>query len=74
LTHRKSKLIEKKEKTDTFSPSAVQRETTIDIVDPIVPVDIPRNLTVGHKGLSRLEKLYKRHNDMKLMEISRNEK
>jgi hypothetical protein len=49
LTQRKSKLIEKKEKTNTFSPSAVQRETTIDTVDPVVPVDIPRNLTVGHK-------------------------
>jgi hypothetical protein len=49
LTHRKSNLIEKKEKIDTFSPPAVQRETTIDIVDPVVPIDIPRNLTLGHK-------------------------
>jgi hypothetical protein len=33
---RESKLFEKKEKTNTFSPSAVQRETVIDIVDPVV--------------------------------------
>jgi hypothetical protein len=49
LTQRESKLFEKKEKTNTFSPSAVQRETTIDTVDPVVPVDIPRDFTVGHK-------------------------
>jgi hypothetical protein len=47
--HRESKLFEKKEKKNTFSPSAVQRETTIDTVDPVVPVDIPRDFTVGHK-------------------------
>jgi hypothetical protein len=49
LTQRESKLFEKKEKTNTFSPSAVQRETTIDTVDPVVPVDIPRDFTVSHK-------------------------
>jgi hypothetical protein len=42
-TQRESKLFEKKEKTNTFSTSAVQRETTIDTVD------IPRDFTVGHK-------------------------
>jgi hypothetical protein len=39
-----SKLFEKKEKTNTFSPSAVQRETVIDTVDLVVPVDIPKGL------------------------------
>jgi hypothetical protein len=48
LTQRESKLIEKKEKTNTFSPSAVQRETAIDTADPVY---IPRDFTVGHKRL-----------------------
>jgi hypothetical protein len=33
-------------------PLAVQRETTIDpldLVDPVNPVDIPRDIAVGHK-------------------------
>jgi hypothetical protein len=31
-------------------PSAVQRETVIDPVDPVVPpVDVPRDIAVGHK-------------------------
>ena len=46
---RESKLFEKKEKTNTFSPSAVQRETTIDAIDSFVPVNIPRDFAVGHK-------------------------
>jgi hypothetical protein len=46
LTQKESKLIEKKAKTNTFSPSAVQRETAIDTVDPI---DLLRDVTIGHK-------------------------
>ena len=30
-------------------PSTVQRETTIDLVDPVAPVDVPRDIAVGHK-------------------------
>ena len=30
-------------------PSAVQRETTIVPVDPVVLVDVPRDIAVGHK-------------------------
>jgi len=30
-------------------PSIVQRETTIDTVDPVAPVYAPRDITVGHK-------------------------
>jgi hypothetical protein len=44
---RESKLIEKKEKINTFSPSSVQRETSIVMVDPIY---IPRDFIVGHKS------------------------
>jgi hypothetical protein len=61
-------------KTNSFSPSAIKRETTIDTIDLVVPVDIPRNLIVGHKFMSILEKLYKRQKDMKLMEMLRNTK
>jgi hypothetical protein len=32
----------------TFSPSTVQRET---VIDPVAPVDIPRNITIGHERL-----------------------
>jgi hypothetical protein len=46
LTQRESKLFEKKEKTNTFSPSAVQRETAIDTVDL---VDITRDFAISHK-------------------------
>jgi len=46
LTQQESKLIEKKEKTNTFSPSFVQRETAIDTFDP---VDITREFTIGQK-------------------------
>ena len=49
MTQRESKLFEKKKKTNTFSPSAVQRETTIDAIDSFVPVNIPRDFAVGHK-------------------------
>jgi hypothetical protein len=40
------KLFEKKEETIPSPPSTVQRETTI---DPIDPVDVPRDIAVGHK-------------------------
>jgi hypothetical protein len=43
------KLFEKKEETVPFPPSAVQRETVIDLVDPIAPVDVPRDIAVGQK-------------------------
>jgi hypothetical protein len=36
-------------KTITSSPSAVQRETDIIPVDPVVPVDMFRDIAVGHK-------------------------
>jgi hypothetical protein len=39
-------------------PSAVHRETYIILSDPVSPVDMPRDIAVGHKkkGLPRLEK------------------
>ena len=43
---------EKKEETIPSPPSAVQRETitdAVDPVDPVAPVDAPRDITVGHK-------------------------
>jgi hypothetical protein len=43
------KLFEKKEETIPSPPSTVQRETTIDPVDPVAPVDAPRDIAVGHK-------------------------
>jgi hypothetical protein len=46
LTQKESKLIEKKAKTITFSPSVVQRETVIDTIDP---TDLLRDVTIGHK-------------------------
>jgi hypothetical protein len=33
-------------------PSVVQRETSIDVVDPVDPIgptDVPRDIAVGHK-------------------------
>jgi hypothetical protein len=45
-------------KTISSPPLEVQRETTIILVDPIVlvapvaPVDVPRDIVVGHKILS----------------------
>jgi hypothetical protein len=50
-------------------PSIVQRETTIvpvNPVDPVAPVVVPRDITVGHKCLARLDKLYMRQRDMQL--------
>jgi hypothetical protein len=43
------KLFEKKEETVPSPLSAVQRETTIDPVDPVALVDVPRDIAVGHK-------------------------
>jgi hypothetical protein len=43
---------EKKEETIPSPPLAVQRETVsdpVDSVDPIAPVEVPRNITVGQK-------------------------
>jgi hypothetical protein len=46
------KLFEKKEETIPSPPSTIQRETTIvpiDPFDPVAPVDVPRDIAVGHK-------------------------
>jgi hypothetical protein len=40
---------EKKEETVHSPPSAIQRETIIDPVDPVAPVDVPRDIVVGQK-------------------------
>jgi hypothetical protein len=39
----------KKEETIPSPPSAVQRETDTDPVDPVALVDVPRDIAVGHK-------------------------
>jgi hypothetical protein len=43
------KIFEKKEETIPSPPSTVQRETAIDLVDLVDPVDVPRDIAVGHK-------------------------
>jgi hypothetical protein len=51
-TSERVKLFEKKEETTPSPPSTVQRETIIDLVDPIDPialVDVPRNIAVAQK-------------------------
>jgi hypothetical protein len=40
---------DKIEETIPSPPSVVKRETIIDPVDPIAPVDVPRDIEVGHK-------------------------
>jgi hypothetical protein len=30
-------------------PSAIQRETFIDPIDPVAPIDVPKDIEVGHK-------------------------
>jgi hypothetical protein len=52
LTQRESKQNEKKEETIPSPPSTVQRETNIILVDPVAPVDMPRDIVVGHKMLA----------------------
>jgi hypothetical protein len=42
---------EKNEETVPSPPSAVQRERVTDPVDPVAPVDVPRDIPVGHKRL-----------------------
>jgi hypothetical protein len=49
LTQRESKQNEKKEEIIPSPPSAVQRETNIIPVDPVAPVDMPRDIAVGYK-------------------------
>jgi hypothetical protein len=39
----------KNEETIPSPPSAIQRETVTDPVDPIAPFDVPRDIAVGHK-------------------------
>jgi hypothetical protein len=46
------KLFEKKEETVTSPLSAIQRETVTDPVDPVAPIDVPRDIAVGHKRLA----------------------
>jgi hypothetical protein len=43
------KLFEKKEEAVPSPTSAVQRRTIIDPVYPVAPVDVPRDIAVGHK-------------------------
>jgi hypothetical protein len=38
---------EKKEVTVPSPPSAVHRETVIDPVDPIAPIDVPKDIAIG---------------------------
>jgi hypothetical protein len=43
---------EKNEEKIPSPPSTIQRETIIDLVDPvdlIAPVDVPKDIAVGHK-------------------------
>jgi hypothetical protein len=40
---------EKKEETIPSPPLTIQRETFIDLVDPIAPVDAPRDIAVAQK-------------------------
>jgi hypothetical protein len=49
LTQRESKQNEKKEEIIPSPPSAVQRETNIIPADLVAPVDMPRDIAVGHK-------------------------
>jgi hypothetical protein len=43
---------EKKEETIPSAPSAVQRETIIDPVGHVAPIDVPRDIAVGQKRLA----------------------
>jgi hypothetical protein len=49
LTQRESKQNEKKEETLPSPPSTVQRETDIIPANLVAPVDMPRDIAVGHK-------------------------
>jgi hypothetical protein len=40
---------EKKEEIVPSPPSAVHRETMIDLVDPVAPIDVPKDIAVGQK-------------------------
>jgi hypothetical protein len=40
---------EKKEETIPSPPSAIQRETVTDLVNPVAPVDVPRDIAVSQK-------------------------
>jgi hypothetical protein len=53
ITFRRSKESQMEIDNETIPspPSVVQRETTIDLVDlvdPVAPVDVPRDIVVGH--------------------------
>jgi hypothetical protein len=65
LTQRESKQNEKKEKTLPSLPSAVQREINIIPTSPIAPVDMLKDIVVGHKkaclGSTKLCKKAKEH-------------
>jgi hypothetical protein len=52
LNQRDSKYLKRKKRKYLLPLSVAQRETTIDLtdrVDPISPIDIPREILVGHK-------------------------
>jgi hypothetical protein len=50
-------------------PSTVQWETTIDPVDPVAPIDVPRDIVVGHKRPAwARQTLQKAQRDMQLLE------
>jgi hypothetical protein len=49
LTQRESKQNENKEEIIPSPPSTIQRETYIIPADPVAPVDMFRDIVVGHK-------------------------
>jgi hypothetical protein len=49
LTQRESKQNEKKEEIIPSSPSTVQRKTDNIPANSVAPVDMTRDITVGHK-------------------------
>jgi hypothetical protein len=49
-------------------PSAVQRETAIDPVDPIAPVDVPKDIVAGHKRTAWARQTLQEVEDMQFLE------
>jgi hypothetical protein len=49
---RESNYLRRRKRQYLLPPSTIQRETTIDpvvLVDLVSPVDVPRDIAVGHK-------------------------
>jgi hypothetical protein len=70
-TSERVKLFEKKEETIPSRPSAVQRETTIvpvNPVDPVAPVDVPKDIAIGHKRHVWARQTLQEAGDMQLLE------